>query len=124
MNTLEITRVNLPVFFNISLKFVFSVLFHHIIQCLFQADIFYTSINWFYFAHRQRDRALLQSPRPDLDSASDSFPEEILPHLSWIRPSGFHFFGFPNNILLQSKVVSITSDPQPGGPGLCIYVPQ
>jgi hypothetical protein len=38
--------------------------------------------------------------------------------------SGFHFFGFPKNIFLQSKVVSLASNPQPGAPGLCIYVPQ
>jgi hypothetical protein len=38
--------------------------------------------------------------------------------------SGFHFFGFRNdNICLQSKVVTLASNPQPGGPGPCIYVP-
>jgi hypothetical protein len=26
-------------------------------------------------------------------------------------------------IILQSKFVSLASNPQPGGPGLCIYVP-
>jgi hypothetical protein len=39
------------------------------------------------------------------------------------RSSGFHFFGFRNNIFFQSKVVSPASNPQLGGPGLCIYVP-
>jgi hypothetical protein len=29
-----------------------------------------------------------------------------------------------NAISLQRKVVSLASYPQPGGPGLCIYVPQ
>jgi hypothetical protein len=40
--------------------------------------------------------------------------------------SGFHFFGFRNgnSFFLQSKVVSPASNPQPGGPGPCIYVPQ
>jgi hypothetical protein len=37
---------------------------------------------------------------------------------------GFHLFVFHNNIFLQSQVVSLASNPQPGGPGLCIYVPQ
>jgi hypothetical protein len=37
----------------------------------------------------------------------------------------FHFFGFRDkNFFLQSKAVSPVSNPQPGGPGLCIYVPQ
>jgi hypothetical protein len=31
--------------------------------------------------------------------------------------SGFHFFGFRNNLFLQSKIVSPASNPQPGGPG-------
>jgi hypothetical protein len=38
--------------------------------------------------------------------------------------SGFHFFGFCNNIFLQSKVVSLPLNPQHRGPGLNIYVPQ
>jgi uncharacterized membrane protein len=38
--------------------------------------------------------------------------------------SGFHVFGFRNNNFLQSKVVSLASNPEPGGPGSCIYVPQ
>jgi hypothetical protein len=29
-----------------------------------------------------------------------------------------------NNDFFQSKVVSLASNPQSGGPGLCIYVPQ
>jgi hypothetical protein len=41
-----------------------------------------------------------------------------------ITSSGIHLFGFRNNIFLQSKVVSIASNPQPEGPGLCIYGPQ
>jgi hypothetical protein len=36
---------------------------------------------------------------------------------------GFHFFEFRNNnYFLKSKVVSLASNPQPGGPGLSIYV--
>jgi hypothetical protein len=31
---------------------------------------------------------------------------------------------FATRIFLQSKVVSLASNPQPGGPGPCIYVPQ
>jgi hypothetical protein len=31
---------------------------------------------------------------------------------------------FSTVIFLQSKVVILASNPQPGGPGLCIYVPQ
>jgi hypothetical protein len=27
-------------------------------------------------------------------------------------------------LFLQSKIVSLASNPKPGGPGLCIYVPQ
>jgi hypothetical protein len=38
--------------------------------------------------------------------------------------SGFHFFGYRSIFFLWSKVVSFTSNPQPGGPGLCICVPQ
>jgi hypothetical protein len=38
-----------------------------------------------------------------------------------IRPSRFQF-GFRNDNFLQSKVVNLTSNSQPGGPGLCIYV--
>jgi hypothetical protein len=36
----------------------------------------------------------------------------------------FHFFGLRNNIYLQNKVISLASNPQPGGPGPCVYVPQ
>jgi hypothetical protein len=41
------------------------------------------------------------------------------------KSEGFHFYGFRNDIFfLQSKVVSLVSNPRPGGPGLCIYVSQ
>jgi hypothetical protein len=41
------------------------------------------------------------------------------------RPSCFHFVGCCNdNFFLQNKVVSLASNPQPGGLGLCIYVRQ
>jgi hypothetical protein len=39
------------------------------------------------------------------------------------RPSSFHFLDFAI-FFLQSKAVSLAFNPQPGGPGLCIYVPQ
>jgi hypothetical protein len=45
---------------------------------------------------------------------------ENLPEFS----SSFHFFGFRNNFFLQSKIVSLASNPQPGGPGLRVYIPQ
>jgi hypothetical protein len=39
--------------------------------------------------------------------------------------SGFHFFGVWNyNFFLQNKVLSFASNCHPGGPGLCVYVPQ
>jgi hypothetical protein len=39
--------------------------------------------------------------------------------------SHFHFFGFPNNIFfLQSEVISLASNPQPGGSGPYTYVSQ
>jgi hypothetical protein len=59
---------------------------------------------------------------------SHSLPLKIMLDLSissWIRSSGFHFFGFWNtNFFLQFKVISLASNPQCGGPGLCIYDPQ
>jgi hypothetical protein len=42
-----------------------------------------------------------------------SLPNKILPDFSWITPSGFHFIGFRNNNFLQSKLVSLASNPQP-----------
>jgi hypothetical protein len=39
-----------------------------------------------------------------------------------IRSSDFHFFRFWNN--LQSKVISLASNRQPGGPGSCSYMHQ
>jgi hypothetical protein len=38
--------------------------------------------------------------------------------------SGFHVSEFCNDSFLQSKVVSLSSNPQHWGPGPCIYVPQ
>jgi hypothetical protein len=55
-----------------------------------------------------------------LNFLSRSLPQKILP--DW---SGFHFFRFHNsNFFSQSKVISVASNPQPGGPSHCIYVPQ
>jgi hypothetical protein len=34
------------------------------------------------------------------------------------------FLGGFSTIFLQGKVVSPTPNPHPGGPGLCIYIPQ
>jgi hypothetical protein len=54
-----------------------------------------------------------------------NLPHKILTYLPRIKSSSFHFFGFRNNnCFLQSKVVSLSWNPQPGGPGSCIYVPQ
>jgi hypothetical protein len=36
----------------------------------------------------------------------------------------FTFLDFATVIFLQSKAVSLVSNPQPRGPGLCIYVAQ
>jgi hypothetical protein len=41
----------------------------------------------------------------------------------WSGPV-FTSLDFAPIIALRSKVVSLASNPQPGGPGLCIYVPQ
>jgi hypothetical protein len=52
---------------------------------------------------------------------SHSLPQKILPDLS----ISFHFFGFRDNIFiffLHSEVVSLTSNLQPHGPCLCIYL--
>jgi hypothetical protein len=41
------------------------------------------------------------------------------------RSCGFHFFDFAIIIFLHSKVIiSFASNPKPGGPGICISVPQ
>jgi hypothetical protein len=55
---------------------------------------------------------------------SHGLPEKILPDLSEFRSSDFQFFGFHNNIFLQFNSVSLAFNSEPGGPGLCIYVPQ
>jgi len=34
------------------------------------------------------------------------------------------FLGGFSTIFLQGRVVSPTPNPHPGGPGLCIYIPQ
>jgi hypothetical protein len=39
------------------------------------------------------------------------------------NPAGF-LGGFSTIFFLQGRVVSPTPNPHPGGPGLCIYVPQ
>jgi hypothetical protein len=38
--------------------------------------------------------------------------------------SDFHSFGLGNNNFLKSNVTSLESNPQPGGPGPCIYASQ
>jgi hypothetical protein len=51
-------------------------------------------------------------------------------HVSWIRPSGFHFLGFRNiNFCVQQGRQQSASLATPNmneheRPGLCIYVPQ
>jgi hypothetical protein len=48
--------------------------------------------------------------------------ETVYPnYVSWIRQSGFNLFGLRNDIFLQSKVVRLASNTQPGAQGLCIY---
>jgi hypothetical protein len=36
----------------------------------------------------------------------------------------FTSLDFTTIIILQNQVVNLAFNPQPGGPGLCIYVPQ
>jgi hypothetical protein len=45
-------------------------------------------------------------------------------YVSWIGLFCSHFFGIHNSNCLQSNVVSLASNPQPGGPDPSIYVPQ
>jgi hypothetical protein len=54
---------------------------------------------------------------------SHNLPSKIMPDLSWLATSRFHFFGLRNGgfFFLQSKVVSLASNPQPGDPGHCIF---
>jgi hypothetical protein len=52
---------------------------------------------------------------------SHRLPKKILPGLSRIRPSDFHFFRFPNNNFLLSKFFSLASYPQRGKPDLAIF---
>jgi hypothetical protein len=44
----------------------------------------------------------------------------------WLPPQNPAEFlgGFSTIFFLQGRVVSPTSNPHPGGPGLCIYIPQ
>jgi hypothetical protein len=49
---------------------------------------------------------------------------QTCPFLPWIRPSGFNFFLFRSSIFFTDKVFSLASNPRPGEPGNCIYVPQ
>jgi hypothetical protein len=45
-----------------------------------------------------------------------NLPKKILPDYS-------HFFRLCKNSISQSKIISLRSNPQPGSPGLYIYVP-
>jgi hypothetical protein len=42
----------------------------------------------------------------------------------WQIASGFHSLGFCNNFFYRARSSVMHLTPQPGGPGLCIYVPQ
>jgi hypothetical protein len=53
-----------------------------------------------------------------------SQPCPSLEHCTTFVQSVFISSDFTTVILLQSKVVSLASDLQHGGPGFCIYVPQ
>jgi hypothetical protein len=53
---------------------------------------------------------------------SYDFPENILPQLDHPLFTSLCFTTI--YFILQSKVFSLTCNHQPGGPGLCIYVPQ
>jgi hypothetical protein len=70
-----------------------------------------------YLSHTENiniiGKTAIFEPQPSLeDSAS---------FVSSIRPSGFHFFGFRNNIFFLQR---FASNRQSGRPCLCIYVPQ
>jgi hypothetical protein len=63
-------------------------------------------------------KTVLLEPQP---SSEDS----ARPVHSWeIDHPVFTSLDFATIILLQSKVVILASNPQPGGPGPCIYVPE
>jgi hypothetical protein len=47
----------------------------------------------------------------------------LLGHLNWVRPAGIDS-GFLTMSFLWGGVVILMPNPQPGGPGLCIYNPQ
>jgi hypothetical protein len=120
------------------MRTIYSVLPHHIHVTLYynrQVSMAFTygSSDWrgswpltSTQSHSLKLNDISSSPALAKQSSfSHSFPQKILPHLSWIWPSGFHFSGFRNNIIfLPSRVVSLESNPQPGGPGSCVYTPQ
>jgi hypothetical protein len=56
---------------------------------------------------------------------SSSLAERPFLSHSLASPSGFHYFGFRNDFFFwKRKVDRFASNPQPVGPGLCIYDPQ
>jgi hypothetical protein len=56
---------------------------------------------------------------------SQSLPKKILPDLFIkLDHQVLTSLDFTAVIFLQSRVVSFASNPQPGGPGSCIYVPE
>jgi hypothetical protein len=57
-------------------------------------------------------------PQPSLED-----PARIV---YYVRPSGFHFFGFRKSIFLRGQGCQPCAQPPPppGGPGPCSYVPQ
>jgi hypothetical protein len=79
----------------------------------------FSSLKYYYtqkFLENQQVNLHSSSSLATLPFLSHSLPLKILPDLSWIRPFGFHFFGFCNNNFLWSKVISLASSPHPGGP--------
>jgi hypothetical protein len=60
------------------------------------------------------------------DSSSSSFLGSTAQLRPWPPPQNRAEFlgGFSTIFFLQGRVVSPTLNPHPGGPGLCIYIPQ
>jgi hypothetical protein len=66
---------------------------------------------WIYFYLLIIGETALFEPQPSLEDAARTNPV-------------FSSLDFATVFFFQSKVVSVVSITQPGGPGLCIYVPQ
>jgi hypothetical protein len=71
----------------------------------------YSIVRWPHYSH------------PSSSLAKQPFLSHSLRRFCQIV-SGFHSLGLTTVIFIQSKFISPASNPQPEGPGLCIYVPQ